>query len=291
MEIVPDQFDRLVAYMHERERIRIRKEAGQPFPWSQDIIFQSARFTNIRRSDDKTTRWLKNNWITPNKGRDPLAEFRNVAVFRWVGTIEFAQTYGWQPHWSKSRLIAVIEGMMAQKRRPFTSAYVISNFGLKGSKAAVVGNVIDELNNKLEALIVHVDEHQTWESADTFLRDNVSGFGGTGFMSKEVLTDAMETSFFGPVNDLFTWSPFGPGARRGLVRAFGQPLEKKINSDVALRLGRALYSALSHGVLNEDMPQPYKDFTLHDLQFVMCEFDKYERIRLGQGRSKRGYSQ
>lgn len=40
----------------EREAIRIRREAGQPPPWSQDPVFQKGRFLNVFREDDKGTK-------------------------------------------------------------------------------------------------------------------------------------------------------------------------------------------------------------------------------------------
>ncbi len=40
----------------ERDAIRVRREAGEPPPWSQDPIFQKGRFLNVFREDDKGTR-------------------------------------------------------------------------------------------------------------------------------------------------------------------------------------------------------------------------------------------
>jgi hypothetical protein len=40
----------------EREAIRVRREAGQPPPWSQDPVFQKGRFLNVFREDDKGTK-------------------------------------------------------------------------------------------------------------------------------------------------------------------------------------------------------------------------------------------
>lgn len=290
MQIDESAFERLIAYMHERERVRIAKENGLPFPWTPDVILQSARFTNILRSNDKTTRWLNNHWIIPNHGRDPLAEFMNVAVFRWVGTIGFGERYGWQPVWSRGRFIALVEGMIAKKQAPFTSAYVISNFGIVGSKAIVVAKVMDDVHAVLPELFVKIDKDPRWQVACDFLAEKVNGFGGTGFMAKEVVTDAISTSFFPQrPSDLYSWSPFGPGARRGLNRVYGRPHDTKAKDKEFLEMGRTLYAKLEGWLNLEFMPQPFADFTLHDLQFVMCEFDKYERIRLAQGRSKRGY--
>jgi hypothetical protein len=47
--------DTLWAYIEERERIRLRKEAGEPFPWTEDPILRAFKFTNVRRIHDRTT--------------------------------------------------------------------------------------------------------------------------------------------------------------------------------------------------------------------------------------------
>jgi hypothetical protein len=40
----------------ERERIRSKREAGEPPPWTNDPVFQNGRFLNIFREDDKGTK-------------------------------------------------------------------------------------------------------------------------------------------------------------------------------------------------------------------------------------------
>ena len=40
----------------ERERIRCRREAGEPPPWTDDPLFQNGRFLNVFREDDKGTK-------------------------------------------------------------------------------------------------------------------------------------------------------------------------------------------------------------------------------------------
>jgi hypothetical protein len=54
--------DLIVAFASERESIRRRKEAGEPFPWSDDRILSTAgSFTNVNRESDRTTRWYAAN--------------------------------------------------------------------------------------------------------------------------------------------------------------------------------------------------------------------------------------
>ena len=54
--------EHLAYWIEERERIRELKEAGAPKPWSEDAIFQTTYFCNVRREDDKVTKWVRKNW-------------------------------------------------------------------------------------------------------------------------------------------------------------------------------------------------------------------------------------
>src|SRR5262249_16986222 len=46
----------------EREAIRLRKEAGQPWPWTTDEILKLGSFTNVHREHDAVSRWITTNW-------------------------------------------------------------------------------------------------------------------------------------------------------------------------------------------------------------------------------------
>ena len=43
-------------YCKERESVRKKRESGQPFPWSEDLIFQKGRFLNVFREDVKVSK-------------------------------------------------------------------------------------------------------------------------------------------------------------------------------------------------------------------------------------------
>jgi len=72
----------LVAWISEREAIRVRREAGQPKPWTDDPILQEGRFCNIRRENDRVTCWIAQNWREPHAD-DPELWFA-MAVARLV---------------------------------------------------------------------------------------------------------------------------------------------------------------------------------------------------------------
>ena len=43
-------------FCKERENIRLKRENGDVFPWSDDPIFQQGRFLNVFREDDRVSK-------------------------------------------------------------------------------------------------------------------------------------------------------------------------------------------------------------------------------------------
>ena len=54
--VIKDPVKSFFDYCKERESIRLKREAGEKFPWSEDPIFQKGRFLNVFREDDKVSR-------------------------------------------------------------------------------------------------------------------------------------------------------------------------------------------------------------------------------------------
>lgn len=109
----------------------------------------------------------------------------------------------------------------------------------------------------------------------------VEGFGGTGFSAKEVVLDFLLTPLMSRVSDFDSWCPVGPGACRGLNRLAGRPLQKVPPSNVLMDELLMLFHEAPQfypQMLAEERP-----LALHDVQFQLCEFDKYMRVKNGGG--------
>jgi hypothetical protein len=109
----------------------------------------------------------------------------------------------------------------------------------------------------------------------------VEGFGGTGFSAKEVVLDFLLTPLMCRVSDFDSWCPVGPGACRGLNRLAGRPVQSVPPSNVLMDELRNLFHEAPNfypQMLAEDRP-----LALHDIQFQLCEFDKYMRAKEGGG--------
>ena len=109
-------------------------------------------------------------------------------------------------------------------------------------------------------------------------------------MAKEVLLDTMHCNFWwgnGKPSDYWTWTPVGPGALRGVsrVQSYDGQLRNKYKEIQALDI---ILQLLSKQV---EFWKWHKEKPLAptDIQFQLCEFDKYERVRLGEGRPRAKY--
>jgi len=276
--------DSFFAFMAAREQLRLTKEAGSAWPWSDNPILNTYKFTNVKREHDRTTRWMRQNWTNPNAHRPAGEIIFNCGLFRYFGTTEFASAVGWQQMWNEGRCIEIAESRAARGLRVFTGAYIIPTLGYRGPKAsAVCRHILTPLWLRKEELAIIASDARSWEAVATELR-TLPGFGGTGFMAKEVLQDVIHTPVLEKAGDINTWCPAGPGARRGLNRIYNRPISATVD-EKSLLVEMMVLLKVSASKLPAFMP----GLELHDIQFQLCEFDKYERVRLGQGKPKSRY--
>ncbi len=286
------------AYIKEREAIRTRREMGQDWPWTDDLILQEYKFTNVHREHDRTSRELIDRFYSPNESEARETILLNAVIYRWFGTWEFASALGWT-NWHEydhEAIKMLAHWRMEHKYRVFTGAYVITNGGILGPKVdVIIDYYLTPFRNRIPELIDELfvqGESHSWERMAKMMSSS-PGFGGTGFMTKEVLLDTTYTNFwwvyhpskFAMPSDWWTWTPVGPGARRGAARILGDDTAKPISAKHSLDLIISL-------VVKQDeieWSEGFKRLCPHDIQFGLCEFDKYERVRLGQGRPRSRY--
>jgi hypothetical protein len=282
-------------FMAERERIRLRREAGSPAPWTQDDILAAYKFTNVRRQHDRTSRELIEDFYSRHSNSDKSEILLNCALFRYFGTIEFARAIGWQDPilFDPERVKSIAKTRLSEGQRVFTGAYVITNQGIAAPKQnVVVDYFIKGLFNALSGLIHVVETTNKWEDLIAHMK-NVVGFGGTGFMAKEVVLDTMYTGFWGPVNvdgfsfpsDWLLYTPIGPGALRGAARLLGHDDPKAPGTKISQVKAASLIRDLCD-FQGDYWPEEFGKLAPHDIQFQLCEWDKYQRVLLGQGRPR-----
>lgn len=284
-------------FINEREEVRQRRLAGFSFPWTDDPILRSYKFTNVHRHHDRTSRELRERFYNPHFGDDRRSILMNAALFRYFGTYEFATAVGWQDYetFDFDMIKDTAEARLADKERVFTGAYVITNQGISAPKQEVVVDYfLRDLHKAVPELMKIVQTTDSWEKVGRRMMQ-INGFGGSGFMTKEILLDTTYASFWNRVShgnedgsfsfpeDWWEWTPIGPGARRGAARVLGDDSATPISESKSAIVIRELSDF--QGMLWSHKTK----LAPHDIQFQLCEFDKYERVRLGQGKPRSRY--
>jgi alpha-glutamyl/putrescinyl thymine pyrophosphorylase clade 1 len=268
----------LFDFIRERYAVRERREAGLPKPWTQDLILQNYRFCNVYREHDTVTQWIAENWRDPHKN-DPDVWFA-MALARFVNWPDTLEGVGYPVPWDEAALDRFIHTLSDRKeagQKVWTGAYVIH--AVKGSK---IGHVAYDI---LTAL---------WERRD-YIRQSAScaqlhkrlmEFDGIGsFMAGQIVCDTKYTRMLDTAGDWWDWACSGPGSKRGLARVFGKPVDYNWKEDEWFVDLSALRTAISYHIHEAGMPPIHAQ----DLQNCLCEFDKYERVRLGEGRPRSNY--
>ncbi len=94
-------------------------------------------------------------------------------------------------------------------------------------------------------------------------------------MAYQVTVDARFTSLLNRAPDVDTWAAAGPGTIRGLNRIYSRPVDYRLSQDQALDEMRLVYERATSSTGIE------LDFS--DVPNILCETDKYLRVKLGEG--------
>lgn len=259
-----DAANALFTWITEREKVRLLREQGLPSPWTSDPIIRRYRFCNVRREDDKVTRWIRDNIRKPYDTPEHQEYLPHLlAIARWTNlpsTLESLIVEGFFPQ-EGIRWIPDFKNMYLHvKSLPspvFNGAYIIPNAGVSMEKIKFV------FSSPLRSLWTYraiLEKKQTLEEYHSFMKDI---FAWGPFMAYQVVIDLRFTSLLSEASDAKTFIACGPGTVRGFKRLFG---EKRLT--VAEKV------------------QQVRDFVVDfcgieleasDIANCMCELDKYMR--------------
>lgn len=317
--------ERFFRYARSRHQVYLNRMAGMPRDkWTKDDILRTYRFTNVFRELDKTTVWFREN--VRDRLRDKPEVLLATVLFRLLNRIEvgeaiFCQTMLPTGRFKNSnRPLTAWDAFLASgdtgvlrhailtclPNGPHaTGAYIISSppgySKLDGILEVVRRFTIEKRVIPDSDLISEYD----WRSMAGSMIENqwdlervwgwLKQFDYFGpFHSYEIVTDLRFTSLLESAPDICTWANPGPGARRGANRVHGR--DKKDHSadrkELIVEMHDLLMLANSRvelwpggGHNKKDWP----DWEMREVEHTLCEFDKFERVRLGEGRPRGVY--
>lgn len=300
------RYQELSDFMCERHSIYLRKKEGKPWPWTNDPILRHYRFCNVFRELDTVTVWIRDHI------REPFAEHKDlltmIAIARllnWPDTLQelielggFPNTPGWEP----AHATAILDARQARGKKIHTGAYMIKAetcpkvpwFSWSKNRY-LMEIVIQRLYHAQAGLLREFRSHPhvTQKGLFDLICWNKFLRGWGPFMTYEVITDLTWTPILAGAIDRMTWANPGLGAKRGLNRVFNRPVRRAVPDDQAVKEMNYLLVTFIHGRPGNReayWPKSFPSLTMREIEHSLCEFDKYERTRLGEGKPRNKYS-
>lgn len=306
------------AYARARHNIYLKRAAGWPGPWTDDPILRDGRFCNIFRELDTVTQWIEKHIRQPYADHPHLWFMLAIARYiNWPPTlaylIELAEVHNvpaWPSHplfecgeaalprdgFEASTLTWALQNRSQETDKTYTGAYMIraesdpSKHWYTWTKhryiaEIVLGRLWEDRAQWVELLEASDPQPSLQQVWDHFQQHRYIGWGP--FMAYEVVTDLRHTRYLRQAPDILTWANAGPGAIRGLNRLYGrelkeQPKRERTNNEMFWLLSDMNGSAAL-------WPSKWPRFEMRDIEHTLCEFDKYERVRLGEGKMRSKY--
>lgn len=269
----------LWSWIAERESIRRKKEAGKVV-LTVDPILRKYRFCNVHRENDRVTKALarlvrsadKDAWFAIVVSRllnnpDSVKEVRGYIVDRW----------------DPRGFVSILQNRRALGCKIFNAAYIVSTNGVAMDKVEYLAErVLNPLWDDRKHLRSYDDDELFMYHARLMEYDGLGSF-----IAAQVVADAKfcDTNLKKAL-DWSTWAASGPGSRRGLNRVMDQPYDQSWNEKEWKKTLDALKKEIDKKVLAS---RTIEAISAQDLQNCLCEFDKYERTRAGDGTPKQLY--
>jgi hypothetical protein len=273
-------------WMEERQRIYLKRQAGEPWPWTKDLLLKRFRFCNVYREQDKVTQWLRENWREPYKDHNNL--WFATCLARQINWIPTLAEIGFPTKWDPRKVLRMLEARKKRGEQIYSGAYILGGGNTKNEVKTryTIMTVLNPLWRKVSKAGCSCEdgappwgwynkgcEHpstlqETFEWLLTF-----HGFGK--FLAYEVVTDLRHTRYLEHASDIMTWANAGPGAQRGLNRLYERELKQSHPSSQLLEE----MLMLMEWVLTHRDPILLPTLEVRDIEMSLCEIDKYLRCK------------
>lgn len=272
-------------WVNERESIRIKKEELELHPdeWTADPIFKQYRFCNVRREDDRVTRWIHYNVRLPYKDHPHLWFMLCICRYiNWPDTLADLIKYKAWPTTRRGYDHAKMADVLAERshagEKVYTGAYMI-HAGLDRipKHEYLTQTVFAGVWNNRRAIVDAINTGSMRNTVSALTQNR--GWGN--FMAYQATVDMRFTPLLDHSFDRFHWAAAGPGTIRGLNRLNKRPPQAAMSQDEALAGIRYIWERIP-AYTGVEM-----DFS--DIPNILCELDKYLRVKNNEGAPRSNY--
>lgn len=285
-------------WINERHKIYLKRKQHKPEPWTRDLILQKYKFTNPFRQLDRVTQEWVGRYATllgtdhavseaksftrkPPTDGDILFHCAMFRLFNWPPTYD-ALYYSGVP-WSYGSAMRILERLKGEGRQIFTGAYIVPNMGMSDPKIDIIAAAVDLVHENRVAMAAYIRSERSLEKTCEVLQ-LVPTIGP--FIAYEIACDLRFTRLLADATDILCWANPGPGAKRGIHRLFSAaPALTKPRPDY-LAVMRDLLKRAQAGAVSQEVLKAEYPFELREIEHSLCEFDKYMRVKNGEGRPR-----
>lgn len=281
MAFLQSGVDTYLYWIEERESIRRKKEEEKlDPPWTEDKILEEFKFCQVFREDDRTSRWFREHIRAPLRDRPEVV--MATVIFRFFNLIETGRTLLANDlilNWDREKAIEEVR----KQPKWVTGAYIVKTPN-RMDKVTGVAECISHIWADRKNLVAALRGMNRLQDAWNYLlRYPYIG----PFVSYEIVTDLRHTYILSQADDILTWANAGPGAMRGLNRLTGRDLNFCRRTHDWNGEMQELFSICNNRL---DMSKFEWDFEMREIEGGLCEFDKYSRIKNGEGRTRSVYN-
>ncbi len=271
-----ENLDTFWYWINERHRIYLARQTGGEKPWTEDRILREYKFTNVFRELDTGTIWLRKNFRELHTNSESYLIF-NIAWYRLFNLISTGKLIGWVNDYKRNDILTKLQLNYDCGIPIFTNAHIVRGWPGELKFKSIVA-VMDKLWEAKDRLYGEITTISTLKHTTSLFKEfDLIG----GFLAYEITSDLRHTSILKGASDIMTWANPGPGCRRGLLRL----TPYLMGDDHAIELMHELLE-MGHNRLGYHVPK----LEMRDIEHSLCEFSKYMKVKLGEGRTRCRYN-
>lgn len=277
----PERVAAFFAFANERHAIYLRRQTDAKAPFTEDTILQRYSFCNVFRDLDATSAAIYEWCAEP--GLDVYEQFRAIVIGRLVNTAANVQRFraaGLASAYSREAMLAELSRTtLGVGYRIATPRGFWNHEGICDMIEAASERALEVMNaDGIKEALVRLDGPG---------KQCLGGFIGYQMV--------LDLAHLGLVPD-DGYTEIGPGAARGIALICGAQVGSAADrQSKRLEKRRDVYPVLEEGchyLLEQSRTLWHyeRPWTIHDVEFTLCEWDKYMRKQAGQltGRRFRG---
>jgi hypothetical protein len=290
--LINDPFERFIAFIIERETIRRKRDSGHPPPWTKDSTLQTYRFTNINRENDKVSKHYQK--TIRNRYERSAIVIPGTVLYRWFNRMSTCDALFNEPdllnnktpfeRYIESNDLKILEWVISDLPTP----HVTGAFIIQGKPGHTKGEGVLKYFEEWMLAKPWTRVWSQWHSYPPLLADMFKWLQHDGlgsFMTGQLVADLKYLPFILDVKDWWTWATPGPGSKRGLNAVNGRGMDAPWTDKEWLEELTVLREKTNPRLEQESIELLHAQ----DLQNCLCEFSKYEKVRLGLGRPRQVY--